>query len=74
MNRFSELLLPDTISLCLSPQEEAHVLEWDREEGLPPIDETPKTQDDFQERRAQAIGAKAREIEQVPNTAMSVAW
>uniref|UniRef100_A0A8C7IN72 Periphilin 1 n=1 Tax=Oncorhynchus kisutch TaxID=8019 RepID=A0A8C7IN72_ONCKI len=78
MNRFSEILLPasgatqDTISLCLSPQEEAHVLEWDREEGLPPIDETPKTQDDFQERRAQAIGAKAREIEQVPNTAMSL--
>ncbi|XP_036801125.1 periphilin-1 isoform X1 [Oncorhynchus tshawytscha] len=48
-----------------STKEEAHVLEWDREEGLPPIDETPKTQDDFQERRAQAIGAKAREIEQV---------
>uniref|UniRef100_A0A4W5PGI4 Periphilin-1 C-terminal domain-containing protein n=1 Tax=Hucho hucho TaxID=62062 RepID=A0A4W5PGI4_9TELE len=40
----------------------AHILEGDREEGLPPID---KTQDDFQERRALAIGAKAREIEKV---------
>uniref|UniRef100_A0A8C7J941 Periphilin-1 C-terminal domain-containing protein n=1 Tax=Oncorhynchus kisutch TaxID=8019 RepID=A0A8C7J941_ONCKI len=49
----------------IASTKEAHVLEWDREEGLPPIDETPKTQDDFQERRAQAIGAKAREIEQV---------
>lgn len=48
-----------------STKEEAHILEWDREEGLPPIDETPKTQDDFQERRAQAIGAKAQEIEKV---------
>ncbi|XP_029603166.1 periphilin-1-like isoform X2 [Salmo trutta] len=48
-----------------STKEEAHILEWDREEGLPPIDETPKSQDDFQERRAQAIGAKAREIEKV---------
>ncbi|XP_045076353.1 periphilin-1-like, partial [Coregonus clupeaformis] len=48
-----------------STKEVAHILEGDREEGLPSIDETPKTLDDFQERRALAIAAKAREIEKV---------
>ncbi|XP_010885761.1 periphilin-1 [Esox lucius] len=48
-----------------STKEEAHVLEGEREDGPPPMNDTHKTLEDFQERRAQAITAKAQEIEKV---------
>ena len=49
------------------PQEEAHVLDGDRNEGLGALDESHKILEDFKERRAQAIAAKAHEIEKVRN-------
>ncbi|KAI1883422.1 hypothetical protein AGOR_G00231270 [Albula goreensis] len=45
--------------------EEVRGLEGEKEEALPLKDDVSKAKDDFQERRSQAIAAKAREIEQV---------
>ncbi|XP_029901399.1 periphilin-1 isoform X2 [Myripristis murdjan] len=50
-----------------SNKEEAHPPEGEKEEPVaaPVVEESHKSADDFQERRAQAIAVKAREIEKV---------
>ncbi|XP_062338998.1 periphilin-1 isoform X1 [Osmerus eperlanus] len=52
-------------STASTSKEEAHVLDGDRNEGLGALDESHKILEDFKERRAQAIAAKAHEIEKV---------
>ncbi|KAK2892825.1 hypothetical protein Q8A67_012813 [Cirrhinus molitorella] len=46
-------------------KEDITVVEGPTDEVLPTVDEASSVMDDFQERRAQAIAAKAREIEKV---------
>lgn len=46
-------------------QEDMTMVEGPTDEVPPTVDEASSVMDDFQERRAQAIAAKAREIEKV---------